>query len=92
MDNLAEIPRTLVKIAMRSAWVHTGALRAPVCIQGEVMAMFARVRGISTKLSMKTAWVRQGPYNTGSCQLPEWHLRACRCAKDALHGLALLIL
>ena len=37
MDNFAKNLRTLTKIAMRSAWVHTGALRAPVCIQGEVM-------------------------------------------------------
>ena len=57
IDNFAEIPRTLGKIAMKSAWVHTGALRAPVCIQGQVMAIFARVRGISAKTSMRTAWV-----------------------------------
>ena len=41
MGNFTPISRRPTKGAMRSAWVHSGALRAPLCIQGDVMAHFA---------------------------------------------------
>ena len=40
---------------MRTAWVGSGALRAPLCIQGDVMAHFAGRREISMKFPMRAA-------------------------------------
>ena len=42
---------------MRIAWVHSGALRAPLCIQGDVMAHFAGRREIGVKFPMRAASV-----------------------------------
>ena len=39
-------------------------IRAPVCIQGEVMAIFARVRRIFAKLSMRISWVHAKSHTT----------------------------
>ena len=51
MGNFTPISRQPAKYAMKSAWVHSGALRAPLCIQGDVMAHFAGRREISHESS-----------------------------------------
>ena len=55
MGNVTRISRWPAKCAMRTAWVHSGALRAPLCIQGDVMAHFAGRREIGVKSSMTAA-------------------------------------
>ena len=57
MGNFTPISRRPAKCAMRTAWVHSGALRAPLCIQGDVMAHFAGQREIGVKFSMRAASV-----------------------------------
>ena len=42
---------------MRIAWVHRGELRAPLCIQGDVMAHFAGRREIGVKFPVRAALV-----------------------------------
>ena len=49
MGNFTPISRQPAKRAMKTAWVHSGALRAPLCIQGDVMAHFASRREIGVK-------------------------------------------
>ena len=51
------ISRRLAKCATRTACVHSGALRAPLCIQGDVMARLAGRREIGVKFPMKAASV-----------------------------------
>ena len=57
MGNFTPISRRPAKCAMRTAWVHSGALRAPLCIQGDVMAHFAVWREIDVKFAMRAASV-----------------------------------
>ena len=57
MGNLTPISRRPVRCSMRTAWVHSGALRAPLCIQGDVMAHSAGRREIGVKFSMRAASV-----------------------------------
>ena len=57
MGNFTPISRRPAKCAMRIAWVHSGALRAPLCIQGDVMAHFAGRREIGVKFPMRAASV-----------------------------------
>ena len=54
MGNFTPVSRRPAKCAMRIAWVHSGALRAPLCIQGDVMAHFAGRReiGVSHESSL----------------------------------------
>ena len=47
---------------MKSAWVRSGALRAPLCIQGHVMAHVSGRREIGVKFRMRAASV--DPKNT----------------------------
>ena len=56
MGNFTPISRRPAKCAMRTAWVHSGALRAPLCIQGDVMAHFAGRREIGVKFPMRAAF------------------------------------
>ena len=62
MENFTPISRQPAKCAMRTAWVHSGTLRAPLCIQGDVMAHFAGRREIGVKFPMRAASV--DPKNT----------------------------
>ena len=62
MGNVTPISRRPAKRAMRAAWVHSGALRAPLCIQGNVMAHFAVQREIGVKFPMRAA--SQDPKST----------------------------
>ena len=62
MGNLTPISRRHAKCVMRTAWVHSGALRAPLCIQGDIMAQFAGRREIGVKFPMRAASV--DPKNT----------------------------
>ena len=57
MGNFTPISRRSAKCAMRAAWVHSGALRAPLCVQGGVMAHFAGRREIGVKFPMRAASV-----------------------------------
>ena len=57
MENFTPISRRSAKCAMRTAWIHSGALRAPLCIQGDVMADFAGRREIGVKFRMGAASV-----------------------------------
>ena len=55
--NFTPISRQPAKCAMRIAWVHSGALRAPLCSQGDVMAHFAGWREIGVTFPMRAASV-----------------------------------
>ena len=55
MGNFTPISRRSAKCAMRTAWLHSGALRAPLCIQGDVMAHFAGRREVGVKFPMRAA-------------------------------------
>ena len=57
MRNFTPISRRPAKCAMRTAWVHSGALRAPLCIQGDVMAHFAGRREVGVKFPIRAASV-----------------------------------
>ena len=57
MGNFTPISRRPAKSAMRTARVHSGALRAPLCTQGDVMAHFACQREIGVKFPMRAASV-----------------------------------
>ena len=57
MGNFTPISRRPAKCAMRTAWVHSGALRAPLCIRGDVMAHFAGLREIGMKFPVSVASV-----------------------------------
>ena len=57
MGNLTPNSRQPAKCASKTAWVHSGALRAPLCIQGDVMAHFAGRREIGVKFPMRAASV-----------------------------------
>ena len=46
MGNFTPVSRQPAKCAMKTACVHSGALRAPLCIQGGVMAHFEGRREI----------------------------------------------
>ena len=52
IGHFTPISRRPAKCAMRIAWVHSGALRAPLRIQGDVMAHFAGRREISHESSL----------------------------------------
>ena len=62
MENFTPISRRPAKCAMRTAWAHSGALRAQLHIQGNVMAHFASRREIGVKFPMRAASV--DPKNT----------------------------
>ncbi len=62
MRNVTPISRQPAKCAMKTACVQSGALRAPLCIQGDVMAHFAGRREIGVKFPMRAASV--DPKNT----------------------------
>ena len=57
MGNFTPISRRPQKCAMITAWIHNGELRAPLCIQGDVMAHFAGRREIGMKFPMRAASV-----------------------------------
>ena len=57
MGNVTPISRWPAKCAMRAAWVHSGALRAPLCIHGDLMAHFAGWREVGVKCPMRAASV-----------------------------------
>ena len=57
MGNFTPISRWPAKRAMKTACVHNCALRAPLCIQGDVMAHFAGRREIGVKFPMRAASV-----------------------------------
>ena len=57
MGNFMPISRWPAKCAMRTTWLHSGAFRAPLCIQGDVMAHFVGRREIGVKIPMRTASV-----------------------------------
>ena len=58
MAIIANISRPLAKSLMRTPSIHGGALRAPPCIEGEVMGDFARGREIIALFVMKIASIR----------------------------------
>ena len=64
MGNFTPISRRPAKCAMRIAWVHSGALRAPLCIRGAVMAHSAARRAIGVKFPMREAPVDPKTNNT----------------------------
>ena len=55
IGNFTPISRWPATCAMRTAWVHNGALRASLCIQGDVMAHVAGRREIGVKFPMRAA-------------------------------------
>ena len=57
IGNFTPISRQPAKCAMRTAWVRSGTLRAPLCIQGDVMAHFAGRREIGVTFPMRAASV-----------------------------------
>ena len=57
VGNFTPISRRPTNGAMRIAWVHSGALREPLCIQGDVMAHFVGQREIGVKVPMRAASV-----------------------------------
>ena len=57
MGNFTPILRRPAKCAIRTAWVHSGALRALLCIQEDAMAHFAGRREIGVKFPMRAASV-----------------------------------
>ena len=68
MGKSTPISRQSVKCAMSTVCVHSGALRAPLCIQGDVMAHFAGRREIGVKFPMRAASV--DPKSTQHTPLP----------------------
>ena len=52
--NFTPISHGPAKCAMRIGWVHSGALRAPLCLQGDVMAHFAGRREIGNVCAVST--------------------------------------
>ena len=64
MENFKPISRRPAKCAMRIACVHSGALRAPLCTQEDVMAHFAGWREIGVKCPMRAASVDPKAHNT----------------------------
>ena len=77
MVNFTPISRRPAKCAMRTAWVHSGALRAPLCIQGDVMAHFAGRPEIGVEFSMRAASV-----DPKSTQLTP--LTICACVMELM--------
>jgi hypothetical protein len=59
-----KFPPPTPNIAMRTAWVQWGALRALPCIQGEVMAICAWVLDFFAKLSMRATSVHAKSHAT----------------------------
>ena len=57
MAIIANISRPLAKSVMRTAWIHGGALRAPPCIEGEVMGDFAMGCELFAIFPMKGTWL-----------------------------------
>ena len=57
MVSFTPISHWTATCAMRTACVRRGALRAPLCIRGAVMARFAGQRKIGVKVPMKAASV-----------------------------------
>ena len=57
LENFMQISRRFAKCAMTTAWLHSGVLRAPLCIQGDAMAHFAGQREIGVKFPMIAASV-----------------------------------
>ena len=49
--------RPPAKLAMTTAWVRGGALRATTCIEGIVMASFARGRELIANSPVRDAWI-----------------------------------
>ena len=64
MGNFTPMSRRSAKCASRIAWVHSGALRAPLCIQGDVMAHFVGRREIGVKFPMRAASVDPKTHTT----------------------------
>ena len=62
MGNFTPISRWPAKCAVRAACVHSGALRAPLCLKEDVMAHLAGWRKIGVKFPMRAASV--DPKNT----------------------------
>ena len=71
MATIANISRPLEKSAMTAAWIHGGALRAPPCIEGEVMGDFARGREIFAIIAMRIASIRIGSTQYQRTSIPE---------------------
>ena len=63
MGNFTPISRRPAKCAMKTAWVHSGALRAPLCTQVVVMAHFADWLEIGVNISMSCDLRSQKIYN-----------------------------
>ena len=74
MVNFTPISRQPTKCDMRTACVSNWALRAPLCIQENVMAQLARRREINVKLPMRPAFV-----DPGNTQHTPLTIKALRC-------------
>ena len=72
MGNFTPISRRPAKCALKTARVQSGALRAPLCIQGDVMATFVAQREIGVKFPMRAA--SEEPQNTQHTPLTISHL------------------
>ena len=57
MGNSTPISRRPAECARKIAWVHSGALRAPLCIQADVMVPFAGLCEIDVQFPMRAASV-----------------------------------
>ena len=80
MGNVTPISRRPAKCTMRTACVYSGVLRAPLCIQGDVMAHFAGRREIGVNFPMRGASVDPRKHTTHApdnsyCRLKD--LMAC---------------
>ncbi len=82
MGNFTPISHRPAKCAMRIAWVHSGALRAPLCIHGDVMAHFAGRREFGVKFPTRVASV--DPKSTQLTPLTIGVNRGPRLAKNVI--------
>ena len=64
MGIFSPISRRLVKRAMKTAWVPSSALHAPLCIQGDVMAHFVGLREIGVRVPIRAASVEPKTHTT----------------------------
>ena len=86
MGNFTPILRRPAKSAMRAAWVHSGALRAPLSKQAVLMAHFAGRRKIGVKFPMRAASV-----DPKSTQLTPLTIVICRSYPWGRHVLLFLV-
>ena len=57
VGKIANNSRPIAKSPMKTAWIHGGALRAPPCIDGEVMEDFAMGRELFVIFPMRGTWL-----------------------------------